>query len=304
MRPTSPPWPSRDCGQAELAEDILLERCSNKTPELRLRRIAALEEVEDKRDELESAREEAGGRASKLAEAQNDLEAALKSESDTVESSAFGAKATYPVAEFRALVERQVFNLGGKQLEALAKVTVRAMGEKKRPKEGELAVAKGRTAPSSSRARPRAFAGAAGGRGGGRHRAFPPPPLPPARRRCRCRRFARFSSCPRCPSCASLALRALLPQVRRLELVVKNVEDELADLEHQLTVETGELMNRAVNRAHLIRCMGPNQSNLFANDVTGEASGGVKLAASSVDSHACVYDLETGALMQVGRGNL
>jgi hypothetical protein len=43
---------------------------------------------------LVDARSEAGGRAAKLSEAQADLEHALKSESETVESSAFGARAT------------------------------------------------------------------------------------------------------------------------------------------------------------------------------------------------------------------
>ena len=197
-----------DDAKAELAGDVGLERCSHRTPELRLKRVALLEELEDSRDELASAQEEAGGRAAKLAEAQDDLAMALKSESETVESSAFGARATYPVAEFRTLVERQVRALGGRQAEAMKRV-------------------------------------------------------------------------------------------RSKELETANLVDELEELEGALRVETGELMCRAVGRAHLIRCLAPNASNLLANDVTGSASGGVKLCAAAMGNLACAYDLETGTLMQV-----
>lgn len=69
-------------------------RCSDLVPALRLQRLATLEELEDMADVLVGAKDEAGGRASKLAEAQADLEHALKSESETVESGAFGARAT------------------------------------------------------------------------------------------------------------------------------------------------------------------------------------------------------------------
>jgi hypothetical protein len=54
-----------------------------------------------------------------------------------------------------------------------------------------------------------------------------------------------------------------------------------------------------VKRARLIRCLVPNLSNALANDATGEASGGVKLFAAAMDTHAGVYDIETGCLMQV-----
>ena len=42
------------------------------------------DEIEDGIDALEDAQEQAGGRAARLAEAQRDLENALKSESETV----------------------------------------------------------------------------------------------------------------------------------------------------------------------------------------------------------------------------
>lgn len=83
-----------DDAKAELADDVILERCSDLVPELRLQRLATLEEIQDTLEVLVDARSEAGGRAAKLSEAQADLEHALKSESETVESGAFGARAT------------------------------------------------------------------------------------------------------------------------------------------------------------------------------------------------------------------
>lgn len=71
-----------------------LHRCSDTVPSLRLQRLATLEEIEDTYELLADARDEAGSRAAKLSEAQADLEHALKSESETVESGAFGARAT------------------------------------------------------------------------------------------------------------------------------------------------------------------------------------------------------------------
>jgi hypothetical protein len=46
--------------------------------------------MEEARDALEAATEDAGGRAAMLLQAQTDLENAVKSEADTVASSAFG----------------------------------------------------------------------------------------------------------------------------------------------------------------------------------------------------------------------
>jgi hypothetical protein len=140
--------------------------------------------------------------------AQADLEFAVKSEADTVESSAFGARATYPVEEFRVLVERQVAALGQEQNDALARV-------------------------------------------------------------------------------------------KKHHTNISNLLDEIEDIESLLAVEAGPLMQRAVQKQHLIRCMCANASNLMANDVTGKASGGVKLVAVGVENYAAVYDIETGALMQV-----
>lgn len=57
-----------------------------------------------------------------------------------------------------------------------------------------------------------------------------------------------------------------------------------------------------MQRARLIRAMVPNDSNFSANDVTGCASGGVKLFAAAMDSRVSIYDIATGTLMQVWSG--
>ena len=81
--------------------------------------------------------------------------------------------------------------------------------------------------------------------------------------------------------------------------LTRSCTEELEDLEDKLEVETGTLMSHAVKKRRLIRAMAANEANFLANDVTGNASGGVKLIACAVDRHINCYDVQTGVMLAV-----
>lgn len=181
----------------------------------------------------------------------------------------------YPVAEFRALVERQVKALGSKQVEALKRVrhveiTLANLQDTLQELEESLRVETGALMQVRCCC-------------------------------CSCRLVLRLLYCCycRCDCTPTVSLLLLLVLTSETAYLCCKFIPWLY-LNAFLKLLFSPPSQRAVKRARLIRCLVPNLSNALANDVTGAASGGVKLFAAAMGTHANVYDIETGCLMQVG----
>jgi len=69
-------------------------------------------------------------------------------------------------------------------------------------------------------------------------------------------------------------------RTKRLAMRIKNEEDDLVELDKDIFVEEGPLMQK-VMQARVLRCIGLNPSNTAGNEVTGTATGGIEYVAAA-----------------------
>ena len=61
-----------------------------------------------------------------------------------------------------------------------------------------------------------------------------------------------------------------IENVKKLDLSLINLKDEIETLDQTLAIDSGDLMHRVVSRNNKLRLVAFNVSNYFSNDVTGE----------------------------------
>ena len=81
---------------------------------------------------------------------------------------------------------------------------------------------------------------------------------------------------------------------KRVEILIRNAQDDLSGLKEELECEFGELMLR-VQRKRLVRCFALNITNVQRNNVLGSAPDGTQRCISAMNSSIFIYDMNDGS---------
>jgi len=87
-----------------------------------------------------------------------------------------------------------------------------------------------------------------------------------------------------------------------MQAEIKNSKDEIVELEKDLAVENGKLV-QAINRKRAVREVAFNTANTQIFEVSGRATGGVEQVVASEGRNMMVYSLTTGKLQHVFYGD-
>ncbi|KAL3788693.1 hypothetical protein HJC23_001892 [Cyclotella cryptica] len=92
-----------------------------------------------------------------------------------------------------------------------------------------------------------------------------------------------------------------LQEKDRLSLLIHNVRDEISQIDRNILLEYGPLMQRVLKKRNY-RCMALNSLNVARNDVCGISKGCVELIASSEGKELYLHNIKTGKLEYVFNG--
>ena len=93
-------------------------------------------------------------------------------------------------------------------------------------------------------------------------------------------------------------------KVSQLKANIQNYHTDIRDLEEEMEVENGPLMQRVLSKGRFIRCVGLNTSNSRENDVIGELDSGRQYVVSSDGSDIFVHHIQKGYLHMVFKGHV
>ncbi|TYZ58235.1 hypothetical protein PybrP1_000996 [[Pythium] brassicae (nom. inval.)] len=85
-------------------------------------------------------------------------------------------------------------------------------------------------------------------------------------------------------------------EIANAKVRIRNSDDEISDLEEELSVETGDLMRQIMER-HKLRCFRFSATNEALKCVVGTASHGVPTCCASSELTGLLFDLLTGACL-------
>lgn len=91
-------------------------------------------------------------------------------------------------------------------------------------------------------------------------------------------------------------------EIANSKIRVSNADDEIKELEQELVVETGALMQRMMSKEKL-RCFSFNAANERLKNVVGTASGGFPMCAATAGMTGLLFDLLTGACLAQALGD-
>ena len=91
-------------------------------------------------------------------------------------------------------------------------------------------------------------------------------------------------------------------RTKQQQMNIKNLEDDLAEMDKDLAIEQGPLMQKVMQQ-RILRCISLNPSNTAGNEVTGTATGGIEFVAAAETKNINIYDIHSGELKLVFSGD-